>query len=76
MTSNIFFKKKNIKLNKLFPQNKFKKNFQVQDIKTSSFSKKMKLRFLTQLFIKKKLLIQKPQFVLLLQGWKNRYLII
>ena len=76
MTSNIFFKKKNIKLNKLFPQNKFKKNFQVQDINLFIQQKKMKLRFLTQLFIKKKLLIQKPQFVLLLQGWKNRYLII
>ena len=33
MNSNIFFKKKNIKIKELFPKNNFKRNFVVNDIK-------------------------------------------
>ena len=36
MKKNIFFKKKNIKLNQLFPKHKFKKNFRINEVKSLS----------------------------------------
>ena len=41
MASNIFFKKKNIRLDKLFPGNNISKKFIVKDIKPLIMLKKM-----------------------------------
>ena len=45
MNSNIFFKKKNIKFNKLFPKEKLNYNFQVNDIKPLDRAKKNDITF-------------------------------
>ena len=45
MSSNIFFKKKNIKFNKLFPKEKLNYNFQVNDIKPLDRAKKNDITF-------------------------------
>ena len=46
MKSNIFFKKKNIKSNKLFPNEKFKKNFIINDVKPLKVAQKNDVTFL------------------------------
>ena len=45
MNSNIFFKKKNIKLKKLFPDYKFKENFVVESVKPLVSAKKKRYYF-------------------------------
>ena len=45
MKSNIFFKKKNIKFNDLFPKEKYKFNFKVNDIKPLNLAKKNEITF-------------------------------
>jgi UDP-3-O-[3-hydroxymyristoyl] glucosamine N-acyltransferase len=45
MSSNIFFKKKNIKVNILFPKIKFKNNFFVGDVKPLKLAKKNDITF-------------------------------
>ena len=45
MENNIFFKKKNIKINQLFPKYKFRKIFKLNDIKTLNKAKKNDLTF-------------------------------
>jgi UDP-3-O-[3-hydroxymyristoyl] glucosamine N-acyltransferase len=45
MSSNIFFKKKNIKLSQLFPKEKLNLNFQVNDIKPLDKAKKNEITF-------------------------------
>ena len=45
MSSNFFFKKKIIKLSKLFPKFKFQRDFHINDVKTLKFSKKNDLSF-------------------------------
>ncbi len=45
MEKNIFFKKKNIKINQLFPSKKFKKNFEINDIKPLAKAAKNDLTF-------------------------------
>jgi UDP-3-O-[3-hydroxymyristoyl] glucosamine N-acyltransferase len=45
MNKNIFFKKKNINIKKLFPKNKFKKYFVVKDIKPLTIAKNCDLTF-------------------------------
>ena len=49
MSSNIFFEKKNIRLNKLFPSIKFKNNFIVSSIKPLKSAKKDDISFLDSL---------------------------
>jgi UDP-3-O-[3-hydroxymyristoyl] glucosamine N-acyltransferase len=46
MISNIFFKKKNIKINKIFPKINFKNNFTVNSVKPLKFAKKNDISFL------------------------------
>ncbi len=46
MSSNIFFKKKNIKISKIFPNHKFKENFQVNSVKPLLRAKKKDITFL------------------------------
>ena len=50
MKSNIFFEKKNIKLNQLFPKEKFKVNFNISGIKPLNSAKKLP-DFLTGIYI-------------------------
>ena len=45
MSKNIFFKKKNIKINKVFPKLNFKKNFLVNDIKSLDKAKRHDITF-------------------------------
>ncbi len=45
MGSSIFFKKKNIKFNDLFPKEKYKFNFKVNDIKSLDLAKKNEITF-------------------------------
>ena len=45
MNSNIFFKKKNIKLKKLFPKNQLKQDFIVKNIQPLSLAKKNEISF-------------------------------
>jgi hypothetical protein len=45
MSSNIFFKKKNIKINKIFPKIKFKKILLINDVKPLNKAKKNDLTF-------------------------------
>ena len=45
MSLNIFFKKKNIKLSRLFPKEKFKQNFLVKDIKPLHLAKDKEVTF-------------------------------
>ena len=45
MSKNIFFKKKNIKINKVFPKLNFKKNFLVNDIKPLDKAKRHDITF-------------------------------
>ena len=49
MSKNIFFKKRNINLNKLFPKSSFKKNFQINDIKPLHKANKNDLTFFDSL---------------------------
>ena len=49
MNSNIFFKKKNIKLKKLFPDYKFKENFVVESVKPLVSAKKKDITFFDSL---------------------------
>ena len=49
MEKNIFFEKKNIKLNQLFPKLKFKKNFIVQDVRPINSAIKNQLTFFDSL---------------------------
>ena len=52
MNSNIFFKKKNIKLSHLFPDKKLKINFQVNDIKPLQTAKKNEITFFDSVLYK------------------------
>jgi UDP-3-O-[3-hydroxymyristoyl] glucosamine N-acyltransferase len=52
MSSNIFFKKKNIKINHLFPQEKFKSNFIVKDIKPLNKAQKNEITFFDSVLYK------------------------
>ena len=45
MNSNFFFKKKNIKINQIFSNIKFEKNFIINDIKSLQEAKKNDLTF-------------------------------
>ena len=45
MKSNIFFKKKNINLNKIFPKHKIKQNFVIDSIRPLIFAKKNDISF-------------------------------
>ena len=45
MAKNIFFEKKKIMLNQLFPKISFKKNFLVEDVKSLSIAGKNELSF-------------------------------
>ena len=45
MSSNFFFKKKNVKINKIFPNIRFKKNFIINDVKPLQLAKKNDLTF-------------------------------
>ncbi len=45
MDSNIFFKKKNIKLKKIFPNRKFKENFEVNSIKPLALAREKDITF-------------------------------
>ena len=45
MSDNIFFKKKNIKINKIYPGFTFKKNFLINDIKSLDKAKKNDITF-------------------------------
>ena len=45
MSTNIFFKKKNIKIDRLFPKEKFSNNFLIKGIKTLSNAKKNDITF-------------------------------
>ena len=49
MESNIFFKKKNINLKKLFPNNKFKEDFSVNSIKPLILAEKKDITFFDSL---------------------------
>ena len=49
MGSNIFFKKKNIQLNKIFPNYKFKKNFLINSVKPIILAKKKDITFFDSL---------------------------
>ena len=49
MSSNFFFKKKSLKLNQVFPDNKKIENFIINEVKPLHLAKKMILLFLTQL---------------------------
>ena len=49
MKKNIFFEKKKIKLNQLFPKIKFKKNFIIEDIKPLHQAKKNEITFFDSL---------------------------
>ena len=41
MSENLFFKKKKIKLDKIFPKSKFKSNIIINDVKPLTSAKKM-----------------------------------
>ena len=49
MDKNIFFKKKNIKINKLYPNINFKKNFLISDIKSLETASKNQITFFDSL---------------------------
>ena len=53
MTSNIFFKKKNIKIGLVFPKFKFKENFLINTIKPIAYAKKKDITFFDSLKYKK-----------------------
>ena len=59
MSLNFFFKKKNVQLNKLFPKNKFKKNFLIKDIKPLSVAEKNDLSFFDSIRYKEDLIKSK-----------------
>ena len=59
MSKNIFFKKKNIKINKVFPKLNFKKNFLVNDIKSLDKAKRHDITFFDS--FNYVLLAQKPR---------------
>tara|TARA_B100000575_G_C23117928_1_gene646497 strand:+ start:250 stop:1227 length:978 start_codon:yes stop_codon:yes gene_type:complete len=52
MSSNIFFKKKNIKFNQLFPKLKFKQNFIVKDIRPINSASKGEITFFDSVIYK------------------------
>ena len=49
MTSDIFFKKKNIKINKVFPNQRFKENFVINSVKPLISAKKKDITFFDQI---------------------------
>ena len=65
MSSNIFFKKKNIKVNILFPKIKFKNNFFVGDVKPLKLAKKNDITFFDNVKYKADIKKQAQAFVLL-----------
>ena len=64
MKSNIFFKKKNIKIDKIFPNIKLNKKFVVDSVKPLINATSKDITFLTQLSIKKIYLKLEPKYVL------------
>ena len=64
MSSNIFFKKKNITINNIFPNNVFKKNFIVNDIKPLNLANKNDITFFDSIKYKSNALSTKANICL------------
>ena len=71
MKSPIFFKKKSFLINKLFPNRKFKKNIQINDVKILKIAQKNDLTFFDSLNISLMQKILKHYIVLQLKDCKN-----
>ena len=64
MTNNIFFKKKNVKINKIFPDKKFSKEFIIKDIKPLHLAAKNDISFFDSIKYKSEALSTKASFCL------------
>ena len=71
MNENVFFKKKNVKISRLFPKTKFKKDFIIKNVKSLHSAKKNDLTFFDNIRYKDLALKTKASACLVLKNLKN-----